>query len=206
MYEILKQYERIGEVTFTVKELRGKIGIKDEEYPRWDKFKDKVLDVCQKALEKHTDIKYTYELIKKGGGGKTSPVVAVKFIIEHNTVPEQLSLLDPDVTDGATVEREPMNEYRDLGLKVLAEAFNFIFDDTQMQVIERLLRKFPGSHKGFTDQFSYLRDVCVQLNYRRNKKEKEGEPIEDDFAYVVGIIKKQLSDIQEKERISNEDD
>ena len=70
MYEILKQYETIGKREIKVSDLRELLGIAPNEYPRWDNFKDRVLDSCQKALKQTTDICYTYERGKTGQGGK----------------------------------------------------------------------------------------------------------------------------------------
>ena len=44
MYELLKQYEKIGQREITVKELKILLGIAPDEYPRWDNFKRKILD------------------------------------------------------------------------------------------------------------------------------------------------------------------
>ena len=195
MYEILKQYEKIGKTTLPLTELRGRLGIEPNEYSRWSDFKRWVLDECQKALAENTDIKYTYEPIKKGRGGKTSPVVAVKFIIKQNDRPEQLSLLDSEVVQTTT------KEYSDLPLKILAEAFDFRFDDSQMKIIQRELNKFPIGYEDIFDQYRFLRDVCLQLNYRRNKKENENDPIKEDFSYALGIIKNKLMDIEKGKKL-----
>lgn len=91
MYEILKQHENLGERIISVKELKEMPGINPKEYARYGNFKIHVLDVCQKALEEHTDIKYTYEATgKKGKNGKISNL---KFMIFKNTgYKDQLSL------------------------------------------------------------------------------------------------------------------
>ena len=82
MYEILKQYEKIGERILLVEELRELLGIDKKEYLRFDNFKVFVLNSCQEALEKYTDIKFTYEPYgKKGRGGK---ILTLKFTIQHN--------------------------------------------------------------------------------------------------------------------------
>ena len=70
MYEILKQYETIGKREIKVDDLRELLGIAPNEYPRWDRFKDRVIDSCQQALKQFTDICYTYERGKTGTGGK----------------------------------------------------------------------------------------------------------------------------------------
>ena len=82
MYEILKQHEKIGHKVVSVKELREMLGIGADEYPRFERFKNDVLNVCQKALAEHTDISYIYEPHgKKGRGGK---ILELKFTITKN--------------------------------------------------------------------------------------------------------------------------
>jgi len=82
MYEILKQYERIGERIIPIVELKNLLGIEKNEYPRYGDFKRWVLDSCRNALSENTDITFTYEPYgKKGRGGK---IMQLKFIIEKN--------------------------------------------------------------------------------------------------------------------------
>ena len=82
MYEILKQYENLGERILHVEELKVYLGIGKDEYANYNDFKIKVLNVCQKALAEHTDITFTYEPYgKKGRGGK---IFQLKFTIMKN--------------------------------------------------------------------------------------------------------------------------
>ena len=82
IYEILKQYEKIGYRIIQIGELREMLGIGKEEYPRYNNFKLKVIEPCQKALAEKTDISFTYEVHKRDGrGGKISEL---KFIITKN--------------------------------------------------------------------------------------------------------------------------
>ena len=85
MYEILKQYEKLGRRELTIQELRELLGVGKNEYSDrtgWSNFKKKVLDSCQQALKETTDICYTYERGKVGKGGKWLSVV---FHIKKNT-------------------------------------------------------------------------------------------------------------------------
>ena len=85
MYEILKQYEKIGKRELSVQDLRELLGIGKKEYSGrtgWSDFKKKVLDSCQQALKETTDICFTYERGKVGQGGKWLSVV---FYINKNT-------------------------------------------------------------------------------------------------------------------------
>jgi plasmid replication initiation protein len=109
MYEILKQYEKIGERTLKLEELRLLLGIEPHEYIRWNNFKARIINTCQKVLAETTDIKYTYETIRAGRKG----IVAVKFFIEKNTdYVDQLTLhefIDIDDVERDYVINEPMN-------------------------------------------------------------------------------------------------
>lgn len=79
MYELLKQYELIGMREIRLEELKDWLGIKPEEYPRWDNFKKYVIESCQKALAENTDIKFDYETIKS-----RRSVIGVRFLIKKN--------------------------------------------------------------------------------------------------------------------------
>jgi hypothetical protein len=81
MYEILKQYEKAGERTLSLAHLRELLAIEADEYPRWSDFKRRILDSNQKALAENTDIRYTYEPIRNGRGGK---VTGINFTIKKN--------------------------------------------------------------------------------------------------------------------------
>lgn len=79
IYELLKQYERVGVRIIDLKDLREYLSIEEHEYPVWYNFSRDVLKVAQKALKEYTDICFEYEPIKRG-----RPVVAVKFTITKN--------------------------------------------------------------------------------------------------------------------------
>ena len=116
MYELLKQYEGLGRREIAVDELRAMIGISKKEYPRWDNFRSKVLDACQKAINELTDIQISYERGKTGQGGKWLTIV---FNIERNQFfvdslelrkfidTEMLKFEEHDVIDAEYAEVKP---------------------------------------------------------------------------------------------------
>ena len=110
MYEILKQYEKIGKRELTVKELQELIGISSEEYDRWDNFKRCVLDSCQEALKQTTDICYTYERGKTGRGGKWLTIVfhikKNKDYVDQLTLSEYMKQSDTEPIDATVIETE----------------------------------------------------------------------------------------------------
>lgn len=81
MYQLLKQYENIGERKF---EIDGPDGLKDtlgirsvKSYELYGQFKRDVLEQSKKHINLHTDINVDYEEIKKG-----RKVFQVKFFIK----------------------------------------------------------------------------------------------------------------------------
>lgn len=95
MYEILKQSQGTDRLELSVTELRELLGIGDSEYSGnkgWSDFKRCVLEGCQRALGKSTDICYTYE---RGETGKNSRWLSVVFnIVENENYIDRLSLGD----------------------------------------------------------------------------------------------------------------
>jgi plasmid replication initiation protein len=131
MYEILKQYEYLGERIITLEELRMMLGIEPHEYPRWIRFKDRVIDSCQKALEENTDIKFMYDPIRKGRKG----IHAVKFIISKNAdYVDQLTLgefidMQPEAV---YVDDEEKEEGYEEHLRFIAGACDYTFVNAEM--------------------------------------------------------------------------
>lgn len=102
IYELLKQYERIGSRIFTIEELRIMFCIEDNEYPLYADFKRRVIIQSQKEINKKTDIHFEIEQIKTG-----RKVTQLKFIIKTNSkilkddakyIEEIKNIFDEDIT------------------------------------------------------------------------------------------------------------
>ena len=65
MYEITKQYAKIGKRIVTTDELRRMLDIEDK-YERYTHLKQKILVKCVEDINEHTDIFLNFEEIKKG--------------------------------------------------------------------------------------------------------------------------------------------
>lgn len=66
MYEILKQWEKVGYKKFSIPAIRFLLKIDDKKYKLYGHFKSKVILVAQRELEEKTDIKFDFEEIKTG--------------------------------------------------------------------------------------------------------------------------------------------
>jgi len=64
IYELLKQYENIGKRTFAFDEFRKIIGVSSDKLIRFHDFKKRVLLKSQQDLKNHTDISFTFKVIK----------------------------------------------------------------------------------------------------------------------------------------------
>lgn len=111
LYELLKSYEGLKERTFTLIDLKIKLGIEDK-YPKWINFRQRVLDHAQQELEQKTDIIFVYEPIKKGRS-----VHKVKFKIKNNPKPSnQFSVIEEQIEK--VVENEDVMDIQNLGTKM----------------------------------------------------------------------------------------
>ena len=110
MYEILKQYEKVGERILYVEELKIYLGIGQNEYADFKDFRVKVLNVCQQALSAYTDITFTYEPYgRKGRGGK---IMQLKFNITKNKNHQDQLTLDKFIDKQKLLETDtnaPLN-------------------------------------------------------------------------------------------------
>jgi hypothetical protein len=101
IYWLLSEYRTFGTRTFTVEDLRFRLGIRSDEYAdRFNNFKAKVLDKAQEELA-DTDLRFEMELLREGKAVKhirfnfsASPLVlepsATKLpLVAANTLPER---------------------------------------------------------------------------------------------------------------------
>ncbi len=79
IYELLKQYEKIGKRHFDLENLKLILGIQPEEYKLYGHFKSKVILKAQSDLSAETDISFTFEEHKDG-----KKVSGVTFFIFPN--------------------------------------------------------------------------------------------------------------------------
>ncbi|MDE6777062.1 MAG: replication initiation protein [Oscillospiraceae bacterium] len=184
MYEILKQYEHIGKRKLSLTELRELLCIGSKEYPRWDNFKARILDSCQKALEEQTDITFTYEPIRTG-----HKFTAVMFFIRKNEnfvdhlklddyiqeerpiemtnesdLPKKWIPLDKD-TDDEIIEKI----YGDENLAFLAGACDYEFSPEETRVLfDYLLEKGLVGGDNSIKRYNLLHRTYNKLNATSN--------------------------------------
>jgi plasmid replication initiation protein len=189
MYEILKQNEHKGNMIITLDELRYMLNISQDEYQRWDRFKYSVLESCKTALAEKTDIKYTYEPIRNGRGGK---VTGLNFSIKKNKdYVDQICLFEYIEDDYATSEIPELPHTNDKlpPIKKTSSEKKKALDEAKESV------------------FWYYAKEKAKKAIKQNKNIKATPEI-----YAVGIIKnwneigyKTVLDLKENGEISQED-
>jgi len=210
MYEILKQYEKIGSRILSVEELKRQLGIGENEYPRYGNFKVRVLDSCQKALAKYTDIKYTYE--PYGNRGNAGKVLSLRFIIQKNEV-EQITL--PEFIQQYKADEESVLSDFDKKMMFLSDACDNEFSIPEIVVFHGLMVEHLP-HEILRDDlkcYDYLMRKYRYMNMQDSKHKiihrnaymrsiigKDEEPIEARAQEDKAKRKKYVAEIERLER------
>jgi plasmid replication initiation protein len=193
MYEILKQYEKAGERVISVQELRELLGIEKNEYPRWERFRVRVLESCQAALAEFTDISFTYAPHgRKGPGGK---IVTLKFIIRKNE-----NYVDPVTLDEFIALKKdkkdkedavPTRTRRDEIMELMSDACDDEFTKEQVQLLlDLVIQVVPSGITGVgIEHHDYLSRKFHELNYQSTKKK-----INRRFEYFRAMIQADIED------------
>jgi len=190
MYEILKQYEKIGHRILSVSELKELLGVDEHEYPEYKIFKRDVIAVCQSALAKHTDISFTYEPHgKKGRGGK---VMELKFSITKNKdFKDPLSLkrfitLGSDAFDSGDdyMEEEVSSRYQHR-MELFSEMCEGDFSVKELGFINELLHRYMPHI--FMDDIKCADFISLKYQEMLINDERNGN-IKHKFKYLCKLI------------------
>lgn len=110
IYELLKQYENLGERELFISQLRFFLDIKDNQYigaDGFENFKKKVLKPCQKALKEKTDICFDFKRGKTGRGGKWLSII---FTIYQNIAVKSQHQIESTAKEIKKVLNERVNK------------------------------------------------------------------------------------------------
>lgn len=160
IFELLKQYEKIGKREFKLKELKQILGCEDK-YIDFKNFNRFVLAITKKEINKHTDLNIDYEKITKG-----RKVVGIRYIIDNEDIRyieylrENYNIEDVKIKTG--LEHENWNAHQIIELYEIATA------------------KAEG-----VDIFEYIRinyDSMIKINKARNKFSYLKKALCDDYA------------------------
>lgn len=78
IYELVKMFEGLGEVTYDIDDIRKKLGINAGELSNFSDFNRYVLSIARREINNKTDLQLEYEPIKE-----CRKVTQVKFKVKH---------------------------------------------------------------------------------------------------------------------------
>jgi plasmid replication initiation protein len=130
IYELLKQYQDIGERTLTIDEIKECCGVtgKLTKYPD---FEQKILLIAQREINKKSDIHFEFERIKP-----SRKIEGIKFIISKNKAYE---LRNNPVKETQEVKRKPavIDTLKEFGLSL--RVINQILKENTEQTIQNAI-------------------------------------------------------------------
>ena len=161
IYELLKQYENIGNRTFTVDELK-KILMLEGQYKAFTDFDKRVLKPTMEEINDYTDLKVSYEKIKKGRA-----IHSIKYKIELKEIDDYKAYLEDtynikDIKAGAGLQDENFNSKQ------------------IMELYEIACNKIGGDYESEIDILSY-----ININY---KAMLEKDNILNRYAYLRDML------------------
>lgn len=96
LFQLLKQFETIGQRTFPLIDLKYKLNV-DDKYKNYAHFRLKVLEIAEKEIKENCDIYFEFEEIKQG-----RKVTSIKFFIYSQTPPrERIKLIEKPIESKA---------------------------------------------------------------------------------------------------------
>ena len=199
IYELLKQHEFQGKFEISVKELREYLYISPDQYSKMERFKARVLDSCQKALEENTNIRYTYECGKIGNHGKWLTIIfhiykntkykdpmELQEFIDSQPLPQPQSPPQPTVptTENVPDEKPQPTERRSELQPYLSGKFEKDISPEERKILcEMLSYKVPAE----SERTPQLLEKRLKLLYNHMLISSK-EPIHNAVSYLKGVI------------------
>lgn len=169
IYELLKQFETIGERYLTVEEMRKLMEISDKEYPLYANFKKKIILHAQKELLEKTDICFEFKEKKRA-----RRVIGLFFFIKRNVLEEDKAINMITADDSSIPEKEALESIQDVELYQRLLKLGFTPAQAKIYLVKY-------------DSNQLLANVeYVEFQIQRNNK------IENLPAYTTSIIKRDV--------------
>jgi hypothetical protein len=160
IYELLKQYEKIGKRTFSIDDLKETLAVMDK-YPLYANFKQRIIMKAQEDLAAYTDIRFTFEEVKKGRA-----IHSIVFTIKSNkSIVEERKLLTP----------------------IIAKVFE---ENANILEIYNLVKEFPGANQSTINEWfsKYNQEYIVERINIMLKQLSKGKEIKNPMGYLQKLM------------------
>lgn len=181
MYEILKMYQYLGQVTLHIEDdLKPSLGLSGK-YSKIYEFKRRVLSVAQKEIEKYTDIRFEFEESEKVG--KTP--IALTFYI----YPNQPTDLPPKLLNKLRKEGSIMNKSFELPLGKETQIRPEEFD------IYKTLQKYGGKEAAIAGIIEVYGTEKVRYQIKHLERVSGKQKVLAPFAWLCKALKEDYQDM-----------
>ena len=160
--------------TINLIELKELLNCTADTYTQYKRFNDLILKKCLNEINEKTDLKYTYEPVKRG-----RKVSEIRFTVETLSDNAQLTFNDLD---------EKEQQYSSEPLEFLAGACDDSFTEEEMEVIFSILttKDLPTHPNGVeTARYHFLMQQYAEL-----KRQESLQNIKSRFSYFKKMIEK----------------
>jgi plasmid replication initiation protein len=172
LYELLKQYEKIGKRTFGLYDLRTTLGIEDDQYKQYTDFRKRVIQVAENELKEKTDISFTFKEHRA-----SKKVDSITFTIYSNAPDSAFAFEKLEMTPVETQEQEI-----DSDLESLKDIIPPIYRNKIS--IKKLLHKHI---KG--NGFEYVMRNIIYTNEKSNAVKSESKSSRSNYrAYLAKAL------------------
>lgn len=206
LYQLLKQFQTIGERIIALDDLKEQLGIDKGSYIDYKTFNRDVLKKCQKALAELTDIKFDYKTIGR-------PAKSIRFTIYKNSDYDKQMVLDElgiDTTESDQLpgqmeigdfpeflpqEQPEMTREQQYICRVNQEAFRNEFDFETAEYLIALGSRVAQSKVSIdnatdlmaaeVEKVSYYREKYLEMNSRQPKHRQK---------YLEALLKADAAD------------
>lgn len=171
LYELLKSYEKIGERTFLIEELRTYLNLEENQFERYTQLKNRMLLKCIEEINKHSDIKV--ELVKEQKENKK--VIGLTFSITKN------------------IYRYPIDN-----LLEYERYQNKTKEDLQKILNSKILARYKIQFPNYTTDL-FCKEAIIMLIIELESNEYEQTEIKVPIPYFTGVLKRKHKDMTGEE-------
>jgi len=179
IYELLKQYRKIGERTFEIDGLRLKLGVEQSKLKQIGEFKRFVIDKAQSELET-TPMAFDYQMIKTG-----RKFTKIKFILKYR---QEKSINETE--DDETLEQEKIEDLALPSTEHLEDLYKLIPTEQLTESIKQVIQE-SYTVKGP----EYVKNAIEYVNRQKPK---------NYLAYLKSTLDNHYSEALEKEKEDEE--
>ncbi len=181
IYELLKQYKKIGERTFDIEDLKQRFGLEKGELKKIIDFKRFVINIAQRELE-NTPMAFDYQMIKTG-----RKFTKIKFVLKNKI---------NDTADNETyeiIERKALQSPKDTE-NVPQEALEEIYALVPPDQITESLRQTIKTYCTVNGS-EYIKNAVEYVNKQKPK---------NYLAYLKSTLENHYAEVLEKEKENEE--